>query len=218
MTAVATAGLAVAGVIAVVDWVAVGRADRRIERVAKPAVMAALIATVLLSDPSASTRSLLLAAALVASLMGDLFLLSPERFADGLLAFFGAHLAYLALFVTIGPLHAGLGVLGLALGVLMVATVGRAILRGAIEAGIGAKVAAYLAVIVAMAMAATASGLALAALGAWLFVISDAVLGWDRFATPPPASTQAGRARRLTIIVFYHVAQLLLVAAALAVA
>ena len=69
-----------------------------------------------------------------------------------------------------------------------------------------------------MATAATASGLILAALGAWFFVVSDAVLGWDRFAAPPPASPRAGRARRLAIIVFYHVAQLLLVAAVLSVA
>jgi uncharacterized membrane protein YhhN len=215
VTPIGVAGLAVAALIAVVDWVAVGRADQRLERIAKPAVMGILIVTVLLSDPSASTRSLLLAAALVASLMGDLFLLTPERFADGLLAFFGAHLAYLALFLTIAPLHADLGLLGLGLGAVMAATVGRSILRGAITAGIGAKVAAYLAVIIAMATAATASGLILAGVGAWLFVLSDTILGWDRFVAGPPASPNAARARRLAIIVSYHVAQLLLVAAVL---
>lgn len=215
VTGVEILGLAAAGVVAVIDWVAVARSDRHLEGMAKPGVIAVLLVTVLLSDPSASPLSLLLGAALVGSLMGDLFLLPPERFADGLLAFFGAHLAYLAAFILIGSLRADLGALGLGLGVVMVATVGRAILRGAMGSGLGPKVAAYLAVIVAMATVATASGLILAALGAWFFVLSDAVLGWDRFVAGPPASPRGALTRRLAIIVSYHVAQLLLVAAVL---
>jgi uncharacterized membrane protein YhhN len=217
VTNIVELGLATAGVIALADWVAIVRADERLERVAKPAVMVVLIATVLISDPSASTRSLLLGAALFGSLMGDLLLLPPERFEAGLVAFLGAHLAYLAVFATLGPLRLDLAILGLAIGLVIVATVGRAILRGAIGAGIGAKVAAYLAVIVAMATAATSSGLVLAGLGAWLFVASDAVLGWDRFAAAPASSPAARTSRRLAVMVSYHVAQLLLVAAVLSV-
>ena len=217
MNNLAIAGLVVAGVVAVVDWYAVARANAELERVAKPAVMATLIVAVLLSDPAASTRSLLLALALAASLTGDLLLLPPERFAYGLAAFFVAHVAYLALFL-LGPLHPELAVVGGIGAAVAILVVGRGILRGATRAGLRRPVAGYLAAIFLMAIAATARGSAAAAAGAWLFVTSDAILGWDRFVATPAAGPRAVAIRRLWVVVTYHVAQLLLAAAILAAA
>ena len=79
----------------------------------------------------------------------------------------------------------------------------------------GGPVVAYFGAICLMAIAATASGSSLAAAGAWLFVASDTVLGWDRFAAPPAASRAAAARRRVAVIVTYHAAQVLLTVAVL---
>ena len=206
------AGLGATVVLAIIDWVAVARRDDHLGRRIKPAVLAPLIAAVLLSHPDASTRSLLLAVALGASLVGDALLLPPERFTHGLVAFLVAHLAFLAVFV-LGSLEAELAAAGVVAAAIVFLIVGRRILEGAAGAGLGRPVAAYLGAIFLMAIAATASGSPVAAAGAWLFVASDAILGWDRFATQPAATPRAAVVRRLAVIVPYHVAQLLLMAA-----
>ena len=216
MTSLELVGLGMAAAFAVIDWVAVARDDSRLERVAKPAVMAALIVTVLLSDPNASSRSLLLAVALAASMVGDLLLLPPERFTQGLIAFFVAHLAYLGVFLFLAPLRLDRGVIAIVVGLGVLAVVGRGILAGATTAGLGRPVAAYLAAILVMAVVATATGSLLGTVGAWAFVASDAILGWDRFVAAAPGSIRARRSRRLAVIVPYHVGQLLLTAAVLA--
>ncbi len=93
--------LAVAAVLAVVDWLAVwagGPWGRRVERIAKPGVMVALIAAAWLATPvtpEARAAQPWLVAGLVASLAGDVLLLPPGRFVAGLAAFLVAHLAYL---------------------------------------------------------------------------------------------------------------------------
>ena len=110
---VGLAGLGLAGALAVIDWIAVARANESLERRAKPAVMAILIAAVLISDPDASPRSVLLAIALATSLTGDWLLLPPVHFEKGLLAFFFAHLAYLGALL-VGPLHPELALVGAA--------------------------------------------------------------------------------------------------------
>ncbi|HSO30014.1 MAG TPA: lysoplasmalogenase [Candidatus Sulfomarinibacteraceae bacterium] len=201
--------LVAASVAAVVDWLAVARDEPRIERLAKPAVIVALIGAVLLSDPSASPARLLLVAALAASLVGDWLLLPPVRFVGGLVAFLVAHLAYLAIFL-LGDLDAGLAFIGAGASVALLVTLGRAILAGAARGGMGGPVVAYFGAICLMAIAATATGSPAATAGAWLFVASDSMLGWDRFAAPPPVTRGAASRRRLVVIVTYHAAQILL--------
>jgi uncharacterized membrane protein YhhN len=208
------AALAVAVLVALFDWIAVARDDGQTERVAKPAVMAVLIAAVLVAGPGSSPVRWLLVTALAASLAGDWLLLPPVRFTAGLVAFLTAHLAYLAIFLY-GDLQAGPAVLAVAAAGALLATAGRAILAGARRAGMGGPVIAYFGVICLMAIAATASGSPLAAAGAWLFVLSDTVLGWDRFAAPPPVTRDAATRRRLVVIVAYHAAQVLLTLAVL---
>ena len=132
---VGLAGLGLAGALAVIDWIAVARANERLERRAKPAVMAILIAAVLISDPDASPRSVLLAIALATSLTGDWLLLPPVHFEKGLLAFFFAHLAYLGALL-VGPLHPELALVGAAGAVAVLLLAGRPILAGATRAGI----------------------------------------------------------------------------------
>ena len=88
-------------VFAVLDWIAVARGRRFLEYVAKPATLAFL----LLYAAEGADASRYLLAALVLSLLGDVYLMLPEGlFPAGLAAFFLAHLAYIADF-DVPPLH-----------------------------------------------------------------------------------------------------------------
>ncbi len=206
--------LVVACLAAVVDWLAVARNDLRTERIAKPAVIVALLAAVVLAGPGSTPVRALLVVALAASLAGDLLLLPPGRFTAGLVAFLVAHLAYLALFL-LGPLDAGAAAVGLGISVVVLIVAGRPILAGARSAGMGGPVAVYFGVICLMAIAATASLSPGAAVGGWLFILSDALLGWDRFAAPPAGSAASAARRRVAVMVTYHAAQILLTIAVL---
>lgn len=214
MTAPVIAALIAAGFVAVADWLAVAKADRLFEGIAKPGVILCLFVAVLLAGPGTSPIRWLLIVALAASLAGDWLLLPPGQFVAGLVAFLVAHLAYLALFL-LGALEPGLAAGGGIAAVALLATAGRPVLAGARRVGLGGPVVLYLGAILAMAVVATASGSVLAAAGAWLFVASDTLLGWDRFASAPAASPAAVARRRVAVIVPYHVAQVLLTVAVL---
>ena len=100
---------ALAGVLALVDWVGVVRGDRRLRWIGKPGVMLALIAAALLADGAPSAVRVWFVVALVLSLIGDVALLLPERwFVVGLGAFLLAHLAYIGGMVQL-DLRVGVG-------------------------------------------------------------------------------------------------------------
>jgi uncharacterized membrane protein YhhN len=210
--------LAVAAIAAVVTWAAIWSdrpLARAVEAVGKPTVILALIAAVLTwpagADGGNDVRPWLLAA-LVASLAGDVLLLSPTRFVAGLVAFLLAHLAYLGAFAQLPGTLAWL-VAGIAVATFLAVTVGRALVAAARPAGLGVPVGAYVVAILAMAVAATRTGLPAAILGAWLFVASDAMLGWGRFRTPASDGGRGARGLRMAVIITYHTGQLLLVLA-----
>ena len=82
-------------VAAVVDWLAVGRENRTIEYVAKPAALAFL----LLYATTLPGTSQMLLAALLFSLLGDVYLMLPaDLFLAGLGAFLLGHVAYVGAF------------------------------------------------------------------------------------------------------------------------
>ncbi len=205
MTVVA---LVAAAGIAVVDWWAVATRRRRLEYVAKPAVMVALLVAALAIDAGIGEVRAWFVAALGLSLAGDVFLmLEREQFVAGLAAFLTAHLAYIAGMIVAGTELVPL-LVGLALAATAVATVGRRI--GAAVAAehraLLVPVWAYITVISAMLAVSFATAHAPAILGASLFYASDALLGWSRFVAPLPHG-------RLLVIVPYHVGQALLVMA-----
>ena len=205
MTPTAWLLLFLAAVAAVADWYAVAVANRRLEYVAKPAVMVALIGVALALSPAAPAIVPWFVAALALSLVGDVALMLPrERFVGGLVAFLLAHTAYivgLALQADIGGgVILGLLVVGAVLG-----TVGRRIFD-AVRAGqqrLLGPVAAYMVVISAMVVIAFATGQPMAMAGAALFYASDAMLAWNRFVAP--------RVPRPAVLAAYHVGQALLV-------
>ena len=102
---------------------------------------------------------------------------------------------------------------GVTVAFAMIAFVGRDIVAGARPAGLRVPVAVYLVVICGMATTATWTLLPAAIAGAWLFVASDAILGWDRFAARPAATEREARLRHLAVMVTYHLGQALLVLA-----
>ena len=198
--------LGCAAIAAVTDWVAVARRAKRVEYVAKPLTLLALIGVALAVDPADAGVRVAFVVALVFSLAGDVFLMLPsDRFLAGLASFLGAHLAYVAGFV-IGRGSAGALVVGvvvtaavaLPLGLRLVRTVRRT------APAFVVPVAAYVGVISLMVAVASGWGTALAVIGAWLFFASDALIGETRFVRPI-----AGGA--LAIIITYHLGQAALV-------
>ncbi|MGO8871652.1 MAG: lysoplasmalogenase family protein [Acidimicrobiales bacterium] len=208
-----------AGVAAGADWFAVGTSDRRLEYVAKPAVLVAL--TVAAAAIPASRIDLVdrrwwFVAALVCCLVGDVLLMLPrDLFVPGLVAFLAGHLMFIVGLLQPpappgSPAFSFSGI-GLAVAVAVVLSVeaapGLVVIRSLVRRGqqvlIG-PVCLYIAAIAAMAVLATNVGIAEAAAGAILFLASDTVLALDRFVLPL-------RFGPLAVHVTYHLAQGLLV-------
>ena len=200
------------------DWLAVIRSRRRLEYIAKPAAMLALLAWLWIDSRGGVGNAPLLwfALGLVCSLAGDVLLLLPERFfLPGLVAFLLAHLAY------IYGLNAG-GIMWLTetlLAIPMAIIGGWLVWRigGALRAkGRGkllAPIVLYAVIISLMVVSALATlfrsdwpvgPAALVSAGAVLFFLSDVVLAWNRFLAPLPHG-------RVVVIVAYHLGQLALI-------
>ncbi len=208
--------LIAAGVLAVLDWVAVARKIRKLEYIAKPGVMVALLLW-LGSLGGFSGQMLWFALGLFLSLWGDIFLMLPkEQLLAGLLAFLGAHLFYLVGFnATLPPANLPATVMAVGVGI----TTAR-LYRG-IAAGMAASrqnslktpVLAYFAMISLMLLSGlltlvrveweTGAAL-LASGGALLFYLSDAILAWNRFVKPQSSSS-------LVVMITYHIGQALIV-------
>jgi uncharacterized membrane protein YhhN len=198
---------------ALVDWYAVAHDDRRTETWAKPLVLSSLIVAAVVLGATGTTAGIWLLAALVFGLLGDVALLSDTlpRFRAGVGAFLVGHLAYVVCFVSLGlPMPTwswvGLAVLAAAL----FATRGVVPATHRLEGpALSVPVAVYSVVIGAMLLLAWFTGEPLVALGASVFVVSDAILSTDRFVRPIPHA-------RLILMVTYHVGQALIVAGVLA--
>lgn len=183
--------------LALVNWLVVLRGRIDLEYVVKPVALAAL----LLFAAAVPEPSLWLLAALVLSLLGDVYLMLPGNyFLPGLAAFLFGHLAYIAAFGL--PLAASLPWFV----VMSVATlpVTVPVLRSITQTGLKAAVVLYMAVICFMAAAAIASGSTVAVAGALLFVVSDSILAWDMFVRKLPRA-------HLWVMISYHLAQVGLV-------
>lgn len=196
-------GIVLAVLAMIVDWGAVANGADRLEALAKPLVMIALMLAVAFSDPPPAGVAVLIALALAAA--GDVLLLpAVDRFVPGVLAFVGTHLAYLVAFFAEG-VTPFLLVAGAAVAIPCSVGLGRPIVAGAAERDdrLGHAVVTYVVVLSAMWAAAIGVGVALAIAGATLFVVSDAVLGWNRFVAPLARG-------RLSTHVPYHLGQVLL--------
>jgi uncharacterized membrane protein YhhN len=195
--------LCLAAAAAVGDWVAVTREDKRLEYVCKPLTMVFLVCVAAAVDVDASSVRNWFIAALMLSLLGDVFLMLPKDvFIPGLVSFLLAHVAFIVGLWTDGISFLPFA-LGLALAALAVLVVGSRIIR-AVRGGdhpeMGMPVAAYMSVISVMVASAIGTEEALAIVGASLFFCSDALIAWERFV-------RVHSWHRLAIIVTYHLAQ-----------
>ena len=197
---------------ALVDWYAVARGDHRTEVWAKPLVLASLIVAAVVLGATETAAGTWLLVALAFGLLGDVALLSDSlpRFRAGVLAFLVGHLAYLVCFAALGLTvpawsWAGLAVLAVALWATRDVVPATHRLGGR---ALSVPVAVYSLVIGAMLLFAWFTGVPLVALGATVFVVSDATLSINRFVRPIPHA-------HLILMVTYHVGQALIVAGAL---
>lgn len=205
MNAAATTLLVLTAAAALANWWSRAASHRGVEMVTKPLTMLLLIAVALTIDAPSPTVRAWFVAALLASLLGDVFLMLPrERFLAGLASFLLAHLAYTA-GLSVAGFDIAAAVAGAGVALIGVASVGMRILGGAAaRARLRQPVAAYIAVISAMLVAAVATRNVWAMTGAALFYASDATLGWNRFVAPLSAGP-------VLIMVTYHGGQALLV-------
>jgi uncharacterized membrane protein YhhN len=79
MTATGWAWLAAAGILAVLDWIAVARDARQAERIVKPLVLLALLLAALAAHPAKQSVHGWLIAALSLGLVGDVALVAERR-------------------------------------------------------------------------------------------------------------------------------------------
>lgn len=160
-------------------------AHRWLIYVFKPLTTSLVVAMALLPNDSNPRYRLAVVAGLILSLAGDVFLMLPhDQFVAGLASFLLAHLAYLIAFTA--DVRFGAPVIPFAfyamIGAILVALLWPRLGRLKIP------VLMYVAVILAMAAQAASRAMVLdstaarlAAVGAALFVCSDALLAWNRF-------------------------------------
>lgn len=200
MNTVGTTFLAIAALAMLCDWWAVSTGRLHVERVAKPAVMVALIVVATVIDMEPAVLRPWIIAALVGGLLGDVLLLPEvDRFLFGLVAFLCGHVCYVVAFAmdwNPGWLIAA-GVAGL---MAMVVLAGLPILRAVASTGMFVPVALYFAVSIAVVLVAAASGRWLLFAGALTFATSDSILGHDRFVDPEAD-------HRTAVHVTYHLGQ-----------
>lgn len=186
-----------------------------LHRVFKPLAMLLAIAFVLARSQRLRherRHHLLLVAALVMCLAGDVFLMFPGYFIPGLASFLVGHLCYTALFRQDARWFASLP----ALAATLLAAAGMyAYLHPALGPVLKVAVAAYALVIALMAAQAIgratvlrdAPSVAVAA-GALFFMLSDTLLAINRFAQPLPMA-------QFWVLATYYAAQVLIVRNAL---
>ena len=203
----AFAGVALA--IAGIDWWATWTERTSVRYFAKPGALLALIVVAVTLDPTVSpTIRTWMVVGLVFSLAGDVFLMLDQKwFVPGLGSFLVGHLAYVV-GLQLAPTSLSASLVGLALVLVAIATIGRKIVGG-VAAGeqreMVPPVIAYLVVISAMVVSAFGTQAAWAVVGASLFYASDATLAWNRFLEPR-------RFGHIAVMVTYHLGQAGLVA------
>jgi alkenylglycerophosphocholine hydrolase len=206
--------------LATADWIAVGMNWKGLRYIAKPGVMLALLA-LLWMFTGFREGMVLFAVALGFSMLGDIALILPkERFKGALICFLLAHLSFIAAYNQYGP--AGLlpslvilaGLVYLAIMIFDKISVGLSVSG---NSNLRRPIMVYMMVQIWMVFSAVLTLLRptwtpvpaiLTSIGALLFLYSDSTLAWNRFVKPLPHG-------RLKVIVSYHLAQIMMIIAAI---
>jgi len=202
VTVASSSFLVLAAVFALLDWIAVARGSSRLEYVAKPAATVMFLAAAAALDVGRDAAWVLVLAALVCCVAGDVFLMLPrDAFVPGLVSFAVAQVLFAAGFVAGGLGARGL-VAGAAVAIPAAALLARryiGALRRSGHAALVAPVAIYMVLIAVMVVAAAGSGAPLAAAGAASFMVSDSLIAESRFVA-------TRRWHPVAIMVTYHAA------------
>ncbi|MFM7069171.1 MAG: lysoplasmalogenase [Actinomycetes bacterium] len=194
-------------VVAALDWWAVANARVPVEYVAKPLTMAVLGAAALaMPDPVSATSRTWFVVAIALSLVGDVFLMLPDsdtNFIAGLGSFLLGHIAYIVGIWQTDQVTTGRVLIGAVLVLVGIASIGWRVVRGAFrhDRMLAAPVALYIGVISVMVASAVGTGRPVLIVGAVLFFVSDACIGWSRFIGEFPGY-------RMAIITTYHLGQI----------
>ncbi len=208
--------LALAFLSAIVDWYAVYKGWKKLEYFLKPVTMVFLFIFLFISTGLEGT-ALWFGVGIILSMAGDIFLMFPkEQFIAGLVAFLLAHLAYIIGFnQSLPPVDAfGLG-MAIILG-MIAARLYKSIEAGLVKQGkesLQKPVLAYTAIITIMLLSAlltfsrpdwdTRAAITVS-VGAVLFMLSDAILAWNKFVNP----IKNGRVMNMAA---YHSGQIVLI-------
>ena len=190
--------IGIAGIGAVANWWSRLRHDDRVEAWSKPLVTTSLLAAALTIDASPDSARVWFVLGLVACLVGDIALLpAVDSFLAGLGAFWIGHAIFSvgALTINVDRVWTVIPVVGLSLGVGVFA--GPRIVRG--SGSLAPAVGLYLGVIAVMAVLVGATGRIAGMVGAMSFVVSDAMLGWNRFV-------RKERWANVAVMMTYHAA------------
>lgn len=203
-------------IFAALESLALWKGWRKLEFVAKPAVMVCLF-TWLYATAGLNGALLWFGVGLLFSLAGDVALLFIDRFfALGLLAFLLAHIAYLVGFNSPLPKTPGIWAFTIAIVLgLSAARLLRRLIAGVrmTDARLVTPVIIYSTVITLMLLSAlltlsnpdwASTPAILVSVGAFFFYLSDIVLAWNKFVSPIKNG-------RMLNIGLYHLAQIMIV-------
>lgn len=202
MTSFSVLFLVIAAVMAVFDWVAVGRNAAVLEYVSKPAATAALLLTAATLDVAHDASWGWCLAALTFCIAGDVFLMLPrDAFIPGLASFAVAQILFTVSFAT-SDVNGGRLVIGLIIAIPASGLLARRFVSAIKKSGHGelvVPVVVYMVVISAMAVGSISAGSAIAVVGAVLFMASDSLIAESRFV-------REQRWHGVGIMVTYHLA------------
>lgn len=194
--------LVIGVVLAVLDWVAVGRDNLILEYVSKPAATLALLLVAATLDVAHAAPWLWRIVALVLCLAGDVFLMLPhDAFIPGLASFAIAQIFFTISFLT-GDVSGSRLIIGVAIATPVSVLLARRFVTAINLSGHGelvVPVVVYMAVISAMAVSSVAAGSAVAIAGAVFFMVSDSLIAESRFV-------REQRWHGVGIMVTYHAA------------
>ena len=202
---------------AVLDWVSVYKGWKKLEYILKPLTMVLLFIWLIDSTNGLSGIALWFGIGIILSLAGDIFLMLPkEQFIAGLVAFFLAHVAYIIGFNQTLPPFSGMSLVWAILLGIIAARLYKEIAAGLVKRGkesLQKPVFAYTAVITIMLLSAlltlsrpdwSSSAAIIVSVGAAFFMLSDAILAWNKFVQP----IKNGRVMNMAA---YHLGQIVLI-------
>jgi uncharacterized membrane protein YhhN len=201
------------------DWYETRRMSVKIRYLTKPMATALIWLGLVLHLPDLAWPVWLFVVGLALGLAGDIFLMfrGESLFKAGLSSFLLGHIAYIIGFFVSGSLHSSGWALLMAVIPIVIMVFFYRIIINKVEGSLKMPVIAYslvinlmlyMAVLNIFRLAWGTTATILSIVGSALFVLSDSLLAYDRFARPPGPPRD-----ELWVMITYHLAQISIAAA-----